>query len=207
MNLEHFLILFSGIGGATKGIKEVYPNTEITTVDIDEDVNPMICRDALSFPIDFYQSFDFIWASPPCQAYSISSKASGKNYPDLLQKTYDLLIKVGKPFCIENVVSAKIKQSHTIILNGWNFEDLRDMRRPRKFWTNYYVSKPSIFEKIYPSKRLISGGGGWIRKEDKVIRMSLEEAKFRFGINGTMKQLSQIVLPQYAKYMMEAFHE
>lgn len=203
------LILFSGIGGATKGIKNIFPRAEITTVDIDPDVNPDLCKDALSFSLCFYKTFNFCWASPPCQKYSISTnraKLMGKTYPDLLDRTRKILRKAGIPFVIENVIGCNMIKNRTVILRGYNFKELRDIRRPRKFecW-GFKPDLPPVYDKIFPSKRLISGGGGWIRSGENVVRMTLEEAKQRFGIEGTMQELAQIVIPQYAEYIMKAF--
>lgn len=211
----NILILFSGIGGATKGIKDIYPDATYTSVDIDPLTHPDICKDVFELDPEWLKSFDFIWASPPCQGYSIAGKAQktllGKEYPKLLDQTIELLERVGKPYCIENVVGAKSSlKKHSVILYGYNFPNLRDMRRPRKFWASYSIPKPPKFEKIFPSKRLISGGGGWIREGEKVERMSLDEAKKRFGFENTdvtMQQIAQIVLPEYSKYCISFFKE
>lgn len=215
------LILFSGIGGATLGIKSVFPNAEYTTVDIDEKCKPSILHDALSFDKEFYEQFDFIWASPECKGYSITGKANntlcGKEYSKLAQQTYELLKTIGKPFCIENVIGCQIYNNGqlikpSIILNGYNFKELTDIRR-RNFWCNFIIKQPSIYPKIYPSKRLISGGGGFIRKNENVIRMPLNEAVTRFPVDLShlttekekMYYIAQIVIPEYAKYIMNEF--
>jgi DNA (cytosine-5)-methyltransferase 1 len=52
--------------------------------------------------------FDFIWASPPCQFYCALKPAPGKHRnDDLIPPTRDALIKIGKPYVIENVEEAR----------------------------------------------------------------------------------------------------
>ena len=56
--------------------------------------------------------FDFVWASPPCQAYtmaSMSQRNAGKQYPDLMAPTRDKIIKAGIPFIIENTPRAPMR--------------------------------------------------------------------------------------------------
>ncbi len=52
--------------------------------------------------------FDFIWASPPCQQFSKTKSIHGKEHPDLIATTRDLL--AGHPFTvIENVPGAPLR--------------------------------------------------------------------------------------------------
>lgn len=65
--------------------------------------------DALTASLDGY---DFLWAGPPCQAYtlaSLSHRMNGKVYPDLVAATRDRLKDTGKPYVIENVPGAPIR--------------------------------------------------------------------------------------------------
>lgn len=71
-------------------------------------------EDALKLRISFLRQFDFIWASPPCQAFSTASKFNQvkkkRVYPDLIDKTRKMLLRAGKPFVIENVPLAPIRK-------------------------------------------------------------------------------------------------
>lgn len=203
------LILFSGIGGATLGYRQAFPNAEIVTIDIEKKYSPTHVGDALGFPLEFYRQFDLLHGSPPCHHYSTSSCSRGRDYPDLLDQTIKLFEKVGKPYIVENVNGAKSKiRPHDIILRGQNFPDLRDIRRPRKFWIKGFTLPPvQKYPKIFPYFRLISGGGGWIREPAKVKRMSIKEVLRRWNLPDgfEMKDYAQIIPPQYTKWLGEAF--
>jgi len=205
--------LFCGIGGSAIGIKEAHPEAEIHGYDIKYYSG--------QYPFIFHQTditnmelpkADFYWASPPCQTYSVSTEKQrryeNKTYPDLVSFTRNMLLETGKPFVIENVIGSPLIKEKTLILRGQNFPDLRDIRRPRKFEIyGFDVHKPPRYEKIFPYYRLISGGGGWIRSGEPILRMSVEEANERFGVNGkNMWDVAQIVLPQYSKYILSFFN-
>ena len=109
------LDLFCGGGGAAIGLHQA-GFTEIVGVDIKPHPN---------YPFDFVQAdihdlpvnvadFDFVWASPPCQLFSLGSRAwkrkgaNWKNHPDLIPITRETL--KNHPFtCIENVPQAPIR--------------------------------------------------------------------------------------------------
>ena len=108
------LDLFCGSGGAAWGFAPYFD--EILGVDKVKQpyypFNYVIC-DIFDLPLEFFEDFDFIWASPPCQAYSFSTKGSrnrGKTYPDLVEKTRQLLDETKKPYVIENVPGAPIRK-------------------------------------------------------------------------------------------------
>jgi DNA (cytosine-5)-methyltransferase 1 len=100
------LDLFCGAGGVTKGLQRA--GFYVTGVDIR--TQPRYCgdefvqADALEFPIG---GFDFVWASPPCQAFSrMSSCRDGlrQKYPDLIEKTRRrLVLNQATSWIIENV--------------------------------------------------------------------------------------------------------
>jgi DNA (cytosine-5)-methyltransferase 1 len=57
--------------------------------------------------------FDVIHASPPCQAYSVLTQPhrnAGKEYPDLIGPTRELLQQTGLPWVIENVPGAPMRK-------------------------------------------------------------------------------------------------
>lgn len=106
------LDLFCGAGGAGLGLYQA--GFEVTGVDIVEQQDysrKFIKRDALSYSKAELKEFDLIWASPPCQAYSVGgNKKSREKYPKLIEATRKMLLESGKPFIIENVPKAPLRK-------------------------------------------------------------------------------------------------
>jgi len=101
------LDLFSGAGGCAVGYDRA--GFDVTGVDIvPQPRYPFrhIVADALTFPLD---GFDVIHASPPCQAYSITQRLTGRiDHPDLVAPLRERLRASGVPYIIENVVGAPL---------------------------------------------------------------------------------------------------
>lgn len=114
------LDLFCGAGGATKGLQMA--GFHVTGVDIKP--QPRYCGDAfiqgdaLEVPLDGY---DFIWASPPCQAYTMAQNAAKNSHahPDLIPAVRERLIRIKCPWVIENVVGAPL--INPVVLCGLSF--------------------------------------------------------------------------------------
>jgi DNA (cytosine-5)-methyltransferase 1 len=135
------LDLFCGAGGATRGLQ--LAGFHVTGIDINP--QPRYCGDAFiqadatNPPVDL-RAFDFIWASPPCQAYSNATNAHDKSkYPDLIEPVRRILAGSGKPYCIENVETAPLRGA--FLLCGAMF-GLRTYRH-RIFEANFLVLAPS----------------------------------------------------------------
>ena len=142
------LDLYCGAGGAARGLKQA--GFDVTGVDILP--QPHYCGDrfiranALDLPLSFFQTFDFVWSSPPCQAYTTLRHAPGEHRDaDLIGPTRTLLIASGKPYCIENVVGAPL--INPIMLCGTMFgletPDQRfELQRHRLFETSFPILAP-----------------------------------------------------------------
>lgn len=88
-------------------------------------------EDALTTDISHY---DFIWASPPCQKFSIGTRGDNRdNHPDYVELIRQKLIASGKPYIIENVPNAPLL--NPVQLCGTMFEGLKVFRH-RKFESN-----------------------------------------------------------------------
>jgi len=73
----YMLDLFSGLCGASSAMLED-DNWEVITVDVLEKFEPSICNDILNLTPQIFKgkNFDLIWASPPCNAFSMASVSS-----------------------------------------------------------------------------------------------------------------------------------
>ena len=115
------LDLFCGAGGAAMGYYRA-GFEDITGVDIKPQPNypfEFVLGDALEYVMEHGAEFDLIHASPPCQKYTKAAqqwRASGKEYPDLVAITRDMLRDTGKLYIIENVPGAPL--INPVILNG-----------------------------------------------------------------------------------------
>ena len=133
------LDLFCGAGGATKGLQRA--GFHVTGVDIRR--QPRYCGDAFvqadatKPPFDL-RGFDFIWASPPCQAHtSMKTMWNAKQHDSCIDEVRSMLRLYGGPYVIENVPGAPLGTG--IQLCGTSF-GLRagdaELRRHRHFESN-----------------------------------------------------------------------
>ena len=133
------LDLFCGAGGAAMGLHWAWPNAEIIGVDIVPQKHypfTFVQADAMTYPLD---GFDFIWASPPCQAYTmmqaLNTRAPKRDHPKLIEPIRKRLISAGVPYVIENVPGAPLVDP--VMLCGSMF-GLR-VRRHRLFEASFFM--------------------------------------------------------------------
>lgn len=197
------LDLFCGPGGASMGIH--LSGHSVIGVDIFTQLAypfEFYRADALTFNIDDY---DFIWASPPCQAYSIASakhRKLGKEYPDLVEVIRDKLIQSGKPYIIENVEQAPL--INPIKLCGTMFPELKVFRH-RLFESNLNLKcTMKCNHKGHKAKVTMLDGGDFYTvaghnygtREDWRKAMGIDWMKYK-------KELAQAIPPVYSIYLMK----
>jgi DNA (cytosine-5)-methyltransferase 1 len=69
-----------------------------------------IQADALEYCREHGREYDAIHASPPCQAYSAANNIHGRtDHPDLIDATREALMAAGRPYVIENVPGAPLR--------------------------------------------------------------------------------------------------
>ena len=122
------LDLYCCQGAATAGYQRAGFN-EVHGVD--KDPQPRYvgavfhCADAIEFVRQRLEwirgNFAFIHASPPCQHDSDCQRIQGRDHPDLIGPTREVLELTGLPYVIENVGGAEVKLKDPVELCGAMF--------------------------------------------------------------------------------------
>lgn len=123
--MKKILDLYCGAGLASEGYAR-HPNVKVYGIDNDpkalkHNPYPVAQFDIRDLKPRDLQEYDFIHASPPCQAHSDLRKRTGIVYDDLIPFTRELLINSGKPYVIENVESTNDHLIEPTLLCGTNF--------------------------------------------------------------------------------------
>lgn len=217
------LDLFCGAGGATRGLQLAGFN--VTGVDIKR--QPHYCgdkfiqADATNPQVDF-SKFDFIWASPPCQAHTALKKMwNAKKHPDLIPQTRALLKGFNGLFVIENVPGAPIKNSLMLCgtMFGLQTSNGAELRRHRYFEMNFLCLSP----KCHHGRHVVGIYGGHVRDRCRTITItgstpqqnvirnrvrqtySVDDARLAMGIDWMpMTSLSQAIPPAYSEFIGKA---
>lgn len=202
------LDLFCCAGGAGEGLYRA--GFEVTGVDIvnrEYGAGDFIRADALTFPLDGY---DFIWASPPCQAHTQMSNrwrkrsAKADSHRDLIDPIRQRLRCARCFTCIENVPGAPLL--NPICLTGRPFN--LKVHRPRYFEVNFHV--PS--RKANPSREIVGVYGDLngrrltpYRADGSFLRAakSNQEAREAMGIYWPMsdKEVTEAIPPAYSEWI------
>lgn len=176
---------------------------QVTGVDITDDHQypfDFVHSDVFELKQDFFEQFDFIHASPPCQHYSWSAKRWHKEFPDLIDKTRSLLQRTGKPHIIENVIGAPLRND--LMLCGEMF-NLRVLRH-RIFETHGFTVLQPLHEKHRPPidkghsyYACVAGHGG------EGYSFKLKDWQNAIGIDWITRKehLTQAIPPAYSEYI------
>lgn len=211
------LDLFCKAGGAAAGYHRA--GFDITGVDIAPQPNypyPFIQADALQFLAEDERvkrdCFDAYHASPPCQAFSsMKHMPDAKEHAELVDPVRELLAATGRPYVIENVAGAPLRDPLTLCgtmfgLGAAGFE----LQRHRLFESNVMLMTPGECNHVSPvigvygghvrcrSTKFWRNGGadfpGYDKKQLALDAMGVEH-------HMTMNELSEAIPPAYTEYV------
>ena len=203
------LDLFCCAGGATRGLQMA--GYHVTGVDIRPQPHYVGDRfvqdDAMAWlrgERESLDQFDLIWASPPCQRYSVMTISAGTQdqHPDLIADVRSLLIATGKPYIIENVEGAPLV--NPLMLCGTMFGLL--VIRHRLFETSpvlYFPPGPCSHQ-----RKVVKHG----RKPDRSLHYAAATGHFSdvafvkeaMGIDWMVRdELSEAIPPAYSRFLAE----
>jgi DNA polymerase len=198
----------------------------VTGVDIESQANycgdVFIQADAIEYlkTADISQ-FDFIWASPPCQAYTSIRHAPGEHRnADLVGPTRDALKRAGRPYCIENVIGAPLVDP--IQLCGTMFrlatpDGAFELQRHRLFEASFPIAPPcacrhgeigvegtiGIYGGHFRNRKRAEGtnhrSGSNIPREHGFHAMGVPSDAM------TVAEISDAIPPAYSKWIAEQF--
>ena len=207
------LDLFCGGGAVCAGLEAA--GFDVVGVDNDKRnarnyPGLFVAGDALAPPVRV-DSFDFIWASPPCQRYSPSSRRR-EEHPDLIGPVRDMLAATGKSWAIENVPAAPIRPD--IVLTGPMVGLHRIVRR--RFFELSFL--PGVLPTPPPTPRNLFASGRGVTITTSMSAPSHFYHRKRVGLPGrvpvaeaaevmgiahkmTGRQIGEAVPPAYAEFV------
>lgn len=208
------LDLFCGGGGVAEGILDAGFD-EVVGIDS----NPRCacyypgtfrCGDVLDLRKSDLHGYDFIWASPPCQAWSRAAMTSRRrDNPELIDFCRDLL--AGHPWtCIENVLEAPLR--HDLVLTGPMVGRDR-ITRTRAFELSWFTMQPSTSKTPDPAHSVtITKSLSHPQHYYKRVRMGLpgrlpvEEARQIMGIRHAMPgyMIGEAIPPAMAAWVVKS---
>lgn len=207
------LDLFSGAGGASKGLAEA--GFEVTGVDIKAQPN---------YPFQFFladareilrrlnpKAFDLVHASPPCERYTRGAMQAGTTelHPDLINEMRERLLDWGVPFIIENVDLARPVLRDPIMLCGTMFN--LGVFRHRWFEVNGFdvvaPDHPEHDGKIGDGKYVtVTGKPGGRSNADGWAGATTQQWREAMRIDWmSSREIVKAIPPDYTKYIAQQF--
>jgi len=200
--MKKLLDLYCCGGGAGHGYE--LAGFDVTGVDIEpqpKHKGKFILSDAIEYLKAHYSEYDAVHASPPCQAYSLSSmqfRKKGKEYIDLVSITRDELKKIGLPYIIENVPGSPLVNPIELCGSMFGMKTYRH----RLFESNIPLIAPVHFAHINKSAKM-----GRKVKENEFVQYvghfsGVKDVQEMTGLHWLGQyELAQSIPPQYTEYI------
>jgi DNA (cytosine-5)-methyltransferase 1 len=192
------LNLFAGIGGNRRLWSSDH---QITSVEYDSKTaylynclypnDEIIIDDAFDYLIKNMETFDIIWASPPCQSHtklmSLQFHQGSQSLPDM--RLYSIIIYLQKWFKGKYIVENVCPYYNPLIKPSIKLER-------HLFWTNFIVAS----KKIDPIK---IGRHGYITNEKLMRQLGFDSKHFKLFTKNEIRQwLYNCVNPEVGKYLL-----
>lgn len=215
------LDLFCCQGGAARG----YHDAGFEVVGVDKNPQPrypfrFIEADVLELPPEWISTHDAVHASPPCQFATLLKHApGGREHPNLIPATRDLLERAGRHYVIENVEPAREHLLDPITLCGTMFglgAQGCELRRHRLFETSFPLDVPECRHGDGPvigvygghARRRSARHGGRGTRDEWVGGHAAAASKAMGADWMTLGGLSEAIPPAYTehigRYLMQA---
>lgn len=199
------LDLFCKAGGASVGLHRA--GFDVVGIDIEPQPRypfRFIQGDALKPPVKL-RDFDFVWASPHCQRYTVlGGREDLSAYPDQISDVKKMLKRFSSLWVIENVVGSPLRADLTLCAHSFGLRSYRH----RIFECNFPVNQP-IHQPHGPrvnrrgeNRRAHWNAGGHMTITGDVGSYIGPEAMGIDWMNGN--ELSQAIPPVYAEYIGRA---
>lgn len=193
------LDLFCGAGGCSVG----YARAGFDVVGVD--LSPMprypftfVQGDALEYVAKYGHKFDAIHASPPCQGYSNTAKLTGKTYPMLIKPVRELLQTTGKPYVIENVPGAPLKNPTTLVGSMFGLHTMRPRLFECSFEMPFILAPPPSARTAKMGRK--SSAGEYVHVVGHVTDTAY--CKVAMGIDWMNRdELAEAIPPAYTEYI------
>jgi DNA (cytosine-5)-methyltransferase 1 len=195
--------LFCGAGGAARGIELACQDAGIAVTIIGVDNRPQP-RYPYHFILGEWDSldlegFDFVWASPPCQSYSITRTLHKRTHAALIEPVRDMVMNL--PHVIENVVGAPLLKPHQLCGSSFNL----NVQRHRLFECSFPLI--SLACNHYDGFKPLEVVGHFAGRNGKTIKRhrkpaDLAEASEAMGIDWmSSSEIVQAIPPAYSRYI------
>lgn len=211
------LDLFCKAGGASRGLQ--LAGFHVTGVD--HEPQPRYCGDAFILGdacMADLEAFDFVWASPPCQRYSLLAHKHGnaEEHPDLVAEIRGRLKRSGIPFVIENVPLAPLEDAITLCgtMFGLGIAEAQ-LWRHRCFESHGFEIGlvPPCSHKFTAEMEgqrfgalTVTGHTGGTRKRGMLKQYTVDQRRAGMGIDWmTNEELAQAIPPAYAEFIGRRF--